>query len=159
MRSLATALLATSLLASPALAKPNYPDTTHGDRRPYPIRALLKFSRGLMNMTFCWIEPFTNPVKEGWRIENEGGNTLAVTAGMTAGVLSGTGYAAARFGLGAIDAATFFMPTPPVMNPETPFGFFESLGTDDADHRLVRVTPPHRIDPEPPRRLNLHHGL
>lgn len=159
MRSLATALIASLLLAGPALAKPSYPDTTAGERRPYPIQALLKLSRGAMNIAFCWLEPLTNPVKEGWRIENEGGNTVAVAAGMTAGVLSGTGYAAGRFALGWIDVATFVLPTSPIMNPETPFGFFETTGTDDAEHRLVRVTPPHRIDPEPPRRLNLNHGL
>lgn len=159
MRSLATALIVSLALTSPALATPDYPDPTHGNNRAYPVRVLLKLSRGITNIAFFWVEPLTNPIKEGWRVENAGGNTIGVVAGMATGVFTGTGYAAARLGFGAVDIASFVVPTPPIMNPETPFGFFETLGTDDAEHRIARVTPPHRVEPQPPQRLGIEHGL
>lgn len=159
MRFLAIPLLAASLAAGAAHAKPVYPDTTEQTERAYPVRMMLKLSRGITNLAFFWLEPLTNPIKEGWRIENAGGNTLAVASGMTAGVFTGTAYAVARAGTGAFDLVSFPVATGAIMNPETPFGFFETLGTDDAEHRMVRVTPPHRIEPEPPRRLGIDHGL
>jgi putative exosortase-associated protein (TIGR04073 family) len=159
MRSLATALIVSFLLAATAQAKPEYPDTTRQGERAYPIRTVLKLSRGLMNITFFWIEPITNPIKEGWQIENAGGNTVAVITGMAAGVITGTAYAVARVGSGAFDLASFPLPNGPLMNPETPFSFFETLGADDAEHHLAHITPPHRIDPEPSRRINVDYGL
>lgn len=159
MRSLATALIVSFLLAATAQATPEYPDATRQGERAYPIRTVLKLSRGLMNIAFCWIEPITNPIKEGWRVENAGGNTVAVVTGMTAGVVSGSAYAVARVGSGAVDLASFLIPTGSLMNPETPFGFFETLGAGDSKHRLAHITPPHRIDPEPSRRINVDYGL
>lgn len=156
MRSLLTALLASTLLASAAYAGGQWRSTDQKDRA-YPVRSVLKLTRGIMNLGFCWLEPVTNPLKEGWRVENRGGNAVAVGAGMTAGTITGIFYTVARVASGAFDLATFIIPTPPLMDPETPFGFFETLGTDDTEHRLKPVKPPHQVERTPAR--SLQHGL
>ena len=112
-------LLPTLSLAAPSDANPN---------RAYPVKILYKLARGLTNILSSPTEIPYNMVKEGRLIEPDedwvvpdGGDWLVqqLMAGFT-GFFTGIGYTVARIGIGAFDTVTFFVPTPPIMDPATP---------------------------------------
>ncbi len=103
------------------------PSTSNADEAGYPVRAVSKFSRGIMNIVMCPIEIPVNFFKEGKRASDEDVNAAYTIGGLMTGLITGTGYMIARAGSGVWDVATFVWPTEPLMEPATPDGFIETI--------------------------------
>ena len=132
MRPLALAavlwlLLVPTLPSAAPTDRPAAP-TDPSPNRAYPVKILYKLARGLTNILSSPTEIPYNMVKEGRLMEPDedwlvpdGGDRLVqqLMAGFT-GFFTGIGYTVARIGIGIIDTVTFFVPTPPIMDPATP---------------------------------------
>lgn len=118
MRPLALAVVLWLLLV-PTLSSASPADANVD--RAYPVKILYKLARGLTNILSSPTEIPYNMIKEGVLVEPDADDWVdqQLMAGFT-GFLTGVGYTVARIGIGTLDTVTFFVPTPPIMNPATP---------------------------------------
>ena len=93
-------------------------EETGKDKAQIVLRPVMKLSRGIANLAFCWAEL---PIS-WWEVNNEMGGI----AGITWGTLKGVCFVVARVGVGLTDVITFPFPLPNC--PDDPSGFGSGYG-------------------------------
>jgi putative exosortase-associated protein (TIGR04073 family) len=109
------------------LAAPIAAQAASGSERPYPIKIIWKFGRGVTNVVLSPMEIVTNGYLEGTRAHLDGGTLGDEVNGVFTGGVTGIGFMAARIGVGVFDVFTFPIPSRPVMQPGTPGFFLETI--------------------------------
>ena len=95
--------------------------------RPYGVRTMYKFTRGVTNVIFSPTEIYINMFKEGHEAQALKQNNWAdIGVGVFVGMFQGIGYMGARIGVGLADILSFPVPTEPFMMPTTPDIMLES---------------------------------
>jgi putative exosortase-associated protein (TIGR04073 family) len=95
--------------------------------RPYGVRTMYKFTRGLTNIVASPTEIYINMYKEGHEAQSlSDSNWADIGVGTFVGMFQGIGYMVARIGVGVADVLTFPVPTEPFMHPKTPDLMLES---------------------------------
>lgn len=112
MKKLAGLLLSLSVLfflVSQTVMAQSY--TMYGERleKSYPTMAGEKLMNGIVNAATGWVELPKTVILTSQRD--------GAPYGLTVGLLTGLVHTVGRTVLGALDAATFFIPTPPVVHP------------------------------------------
>jgi len=87
----------------------------------YGSQAAAKFSRGIINLTTGWLEAPKN-------ISNESRKSNAVV-GLTYGAVKGSMHTVGRTAAGALDTATFFIPSKSIVHSDRVWDDFNTETT------------------------------